>query len=150
MQRRLLGGTYECSLDNRFRLAIPSRLREPFDEGATVGWWIDECLIVAPTSRWSDLVEDVFGTMSILDDQARELSRFLLAGAYPHDLDGQGRIPLAAELREYAGIEGNKVKVVGARDYLEVWDPGRLAARFASLRKEGVSAYAKRLAPRVA
>lgn len=150
MQRRLLSGTYECSLDNRFRLAIPARLRGPFAEGATVGWWLDEGLIVVPTTEWSTLVHRTFGDMSVLDDEARELSRFLLAGAYDHELDGQGRIPLAADLREYAGIEGGKVKVVGAGEYLEVWDPTRLANRFAELRREGVSARAKRLASRVA
>ena len=149
MQRRLLSGTYECSLDNRFRLAIPARLRDPFEDGATVGWWIDECLIVVPTSEWSPLVDRTFGQMSILDDEARELSRFLLAGAYHHDIDGQGRIPLAADLREHAGIDGGKVKVVGAGEYLEVWDPSRLTDRFAELRREGVSARAKRLAGRI-
>jgi MraZ protein len=149
MQRRLLSGTYECSLDDRSRLAIPARLREPFSEGATIGWWLDEGLILVPTAEWPGLIERVFGSMSVLDDDARELSRFLLSGAYDHELDGQGRIPVAAELREYAGIEGRKVKVIGAREYLEVWEPSRLADRFSHLRREGVSARAKRLAGRV-
>ena len=150
MQRRLLSGTYECSLDSRFRMAIPARVREPFANGATVGWWIDECLIIAPADEWSNLLERTFGTMSVLDDEARELSRFLIAGVYNHDLDGQGRVPLAPELREHAGIEGKRVKVIGVGDYLEVWDPSRLAARFAKLRQEGVSARAQRLADRIA
>lgn len=150
MQRRPLSGTYECSLDSRFRMAIPARVREPFADGATVGWWIDECLIIAPESEWSSLVDRTFGTMNVLDDESRELSRFLLAGVYHHDLDGQGRVPLAQDLREHAGIEGNKVKVIGVGEYLEVWDPDRLAARFAKLRQEGVSARAQRLADRIA
>jgi transcriptional regulator MraZ len=149
MQRRLLSGTHECSLDARHRMAIPARLREPFAAGATVGWWIDECLIVVPSTEWSSLIERTFGSMSLLDDEARELSRFLIAGAFHHDLDRQGRIPLAPELREHAGIDA-KVKVIGVGEYLEVWDPGRLAERFAKLRDEGVSARAKRLADRVA
>jgi MraZ protein len=150
MQRRPLSGTYECSLDSRFRMAIPARVREPFADGATVGWWIDECLIIAPESEWSSLVDRTFGTMNVLDDESRELSRFLLAGVYNHDLDGQGRVPLAQDLREHAGIEGNKVKVIGVGEYLEVWDPDKLAARFARLRQEGVSARAQRLADRIA
>lgn len=150
MQRRLLSGTHECSLDSRFRLAIPARLREPFQGGVTVGWWIDECLIITPTEDWPALVESTFGTMSVLDDEARELSRFLIAGVYNHDLDGQGRVPLAPELREHAGIGGKKVKVIGVGEYLEVWDPDRLAARFAKLRQEGVAARAQRLADRIA
>lgn len=149
MQRRLLSGMYECSLDNRFRLAIPARLREPFAEGAMVGWWIDECLVVVPSAEWTSLIDRTFGTMSVLDDEARELSRFLSAGAFHHELDKQGRIPLTAELREHAGIEDNKVRLVGTGEYLEIWEPGRIADRFAKFRREGVSHHAKRLAARV-
>ncbi|WP_217923880.1 division/cell wall cluster transcriptional repressor MraZ [Miltoncostaea oceani] len=150
MQRRLLSGTYECSLDSRFRLAVPAKLREPFAEGAVVGWWIDECLVVVPSGDWTPLVDRTFGTMSVLDDEARELSRFIIAGAFTHELDKQGRIPLTAELREHAGIGDSKVRLIGVGDYLEIWDPARLAERFAKLRREGVSHHAKRLAARVA
>jgi MraZ protein len=150
MQRRLLSGTYECSLDSRFRLAVPAKLREPFAEGAMVGWWIDECLVVVPSGDWTPLVDRTFGTMSVLDDEARELSRFILAGAFHHELDKQGRIPLTADLREHAGITDAKVRLIGVGDYLEIWDPARLADRFATLRREGVSHHAKRLAARVA
>ena len=150
MQRRLLNGTYECSLDNRFRMAIPARLREPFAAGATVGRWIDECLIVVPTLEWSPLVERTFGTMSLFDDTARDVNRFIIGSALHHDLDRQGRLPLSAELRDYAGIGDGSVKLVGVGEYLEAWDPAQLAARFAALLREGVSVHAKRLADRVA
>jgi len=148
MNRRLLSGTYECSLDNRHRVAIPARVRDPFVGGAVVGWWIDECLVVVPRTEWPTLMERTFGQMSLLDDDQRELSRFLMAGAFEQDLDRQGRVLLPAELREHAGIDG-KAKVVGAGDYLELWDPERLTSKFAALREEGVSARAKRLADRV-
>jgi len=148
VQRRLLSGTYECSLDNRFRMAIPARVRDPFVAGAMVGWWFDDCVIIVPRHEWPAMVQRTFGAMSLLDDEQRDLSRFLLAGAYDQELDRQGRVLLPAELREHAGL-GGRAKVVGAGDYLEVWDPDRLAERFAGLRREGVSVRAKRLADRV-
>ena len=37
MGARLLSGTYECSLDSRFRLAVPARLRDAFAGGAVLG-----------------------------------------------------------------------------------------------------------------
>jgi len=149
MQRRLLSGNYECSLDDRHRMAIPARVRDPFAQGAIVAWWIDPCLVVVPRHEWPTLVERTFGAMSVLDDDQRELSRFLLAGAFEQDLDRQGRVLLPAELREHAGVE-DRAKVLGAGDYLEIWNPERLAQRFAELRKEGVSNRAKRLAGRLA
>ena len=149
MHHRLLSGTYECSLDNRFRMAIPARLREPFVGGATVGWWIDQCLIVVPTLEYSSLVERTFGAMSLFDDSARDMNRFIIGSALHHELDRQGRIPLSAELREYAEMGDGSVKLVGVGEYLEAWDPAKLAERFAALRREGVSVHAKRLADRV-
>jgi MraZ protein len=149
MQRRLLSGTYECSLDNRFRLAIPARLRESFAAGATVGWWLDSCLILAPRLEYPALIERTFGSMSVLDDDGRELGRFLIGSALEHELDRQGRVPLAPRLREHAGIE-DRATLVGVGDYMEVWNPDRLEERLAQLRREGVSNRAKRLAGRVA
>ena len=79
------------------------------------------------------------------------MSRFLGAGAFHHDLDRQGRIPLARRAAASTpGMEDGKVKLVGVGEYLEVWDPAPPADRFAKLRREGVSARAKRLAGRVA
>jgi len=148
MQHRLLSGTYECSLDNRFRIAIPAKLREPFAGGATVAWWLDPCLVVVPRGEFPDLIRRTFGAMSVLDDDGRELSRYLLAGAYEQDgLDRQGRVLVPAELRDHAALDG-RVKVIGAGDYLELWNPERLSGRFAALHREGVSSRAKRLAER--
>lgn len=94
-------------------------------------------------------MERIFGQMSVLDDDQRELSRFLMAGAFEQELDRQGRVLVPAELREHAGID-RVAKVVGTGEYLEIWEPSALATRFASLRQEGISTRAKRLADRVA
>lgn len=149
MARRLLSGTHECSLDDRNRLAIPARLRDGFDEGVVIAWWIDPCLVAVPAPEWAPLIERTFGSMSVLDDDQRELSRFLLAGAYEQDLDKQGRVLLPAELREHAEIT-DRAKVIGSGDYLELWNPQTLDERFEQLRREGVSTRAKRLASRLA
>lgn len=149
MQNRLLSGTYECNLDNRHRLAVPARVRDRFAEGAVLAWWIDPCLVVVPRLEWGALIERTFGSMSVLDDDQRELSRYLLAGAYEQELDKQGRLLIPTELRAHADV-GKSVKVVGAGDYLEVWNPQSLSDRFSQLQEEGVSSRAKRLANRMA
>ena len=146
---RLLSGTYECSLDDRSRVAIPARLREPFADGTVTAWWLDDCLVVVPRFEWPGFIEGTFGRMSVLDDDQREISRFLLAGAFEQEgLDKQGRLLVPAELREHAGLDG-KVKVVGAGSYLELWNPDRLQERFDRLRTDGVAQRAARLAQRM-
>ena len=144
MQRRLLSGTYECSLDNRFRVAIPARLRAPFADGVVVARGLDPCLVVFPGVAFTEVIEREFGATSLLDTDGRALSRFLTAWAFEQELDRQGRILVPAELRAIAGLDG-RVKVVGRGDHLEVWDPERLAADFDELLREGVSERAKRL-----
>jgi MraZ protein len=149
MQQPLLNGTYECTLDDRSRLAIPARVREHFSRGAMVGWFLDECIVVVPLDRWDALITDTFGSLSILRDDQRELLRYILSGAHDQpELDKQGRILVSAELREYADLQG-KVKVVGAGPYLEVWNPARLGEKVQHLRQEGVSNRAASIAERL-
>ncbi len=130
-------------------MAIPARLRDPFADGTVTAWWLDECLVVVPRLEWPSFIEGTFGRMSVLDDDQRELSRFLLAGAFEQEtLDKQGRVVVPAELREHAGLDG-KVKVLGVGSYLELWDPGRLTERFERLKSDGVAQRAARLASRI-
>lgn len=144
MGYRALQGTYECRLDDRFRFAIPAKLRASFENGCVIAWWFDDCLIVAPPDVWGTMLETNFGTTSVLNDPSRELLRFFRAGADEQMLDKQGRILVPAHARAHAGLEGT-VNVVGAGDYIEVWNPEKLAARFEALRTKGVSQYAKEL-----
>lgn len=150
MQQTSLIGTYECTLDDRSRLAIPSRLREYFPDGAIVGRWLDDdCAIVVPRGDWDGLLERTFGAMSILDDRQRDLMRYIYSGAFPQpELDKQGRILVSAEIREFAGLEG-KVKVAGAGAYLELWNPDRWNNKLNNIRQEGVSNRATTVAKRL-
>jgi MraZ protein len=150
MQHPLLIGNYECTLDDRSRLAIPARLREHFPDGAIVGWFLDDCAVVVPRLEWDPLIQKTFGSLSILRDEQRDLLRYILGGAFPQpELDKQGRVLISAELREFAGLDG-KVKVVGAGEYLEVWNPTRLNDKFRRLREEGVSNRATSVAESLA
>jgi transcriptional regulator MraZ len=54
--------------------------------------------------------------------EARQMSRFLFAGATETELDKQGRIMVPAPLLEHAKLKRDVV-VAGVRDHLELWDP---------------------------
>ena len=149
MQRRLLSGTYECSLDDRFRLAIPARLREPFVGGRDVGWWIDDCLVVVPTSEWPALVERTFGAMSVLDDDGPRAEP--LPASRARSTTSSTARAASRSRPSCASTPASRT----ARSRSSAWastsrsgNPARLAERFAELRREGVSARAKRLAGR--
>ena len=114
-------GEYRHSVDDKGRIAIPSRFRARLDDGAFVARWIDTCLAVFPRDEWDRLAEKVAG-LPLSDAGSRTFQRFVFAGAFEVELDRQGRIVLPASLRSFAGLAGEAV-VVGSRDHAEIWAP---------------------------
>ena len=72
-----------------------------------------------PVSMWSEIVER-FRKMPVTDVRAQAAMRMMFANASDCELDKQGRILLPAQLREYAGIEGDAI-LVGMANRIEIW-----------------------------
>lgn len=116
-------GEYRHSVDEKGRIAIPSRFRAQLDDGAFVSRWIDACLAVFPKNEWDVLAEKV-SALPLADASSRTFQRFIFAGAFEVELDRQGRIVVPPTLREFVGLEGEAV-IVGSRDHAEIWAPSR-------------------------
>ena len=54
-------GEYEHNLDDKGRLAIPSRFREELGEGVVVTRGFDRCLMGFPRPTWEKLAQQVSG-----------------------------------------------------------------------------------------
>jgi MraZ protein len=116
-------GEYRHSVDDKGRIAVPSKFRAQLDNGAVVSRWVDDCLAIHTPAGWNTLAEKV-ASLPIGDPNARLFERFIFGGAFDTTLDGQGRVLLPANLRDLAHLEGQAV-VVGSRDHAEIWEPGR-------------------------
>jgi MraZ protein len=116
-------GEYRHSVDDKGRIAVPSKFRSQLDGGAVVSRWLDSCLAIHTRAGWDALAEKV-ATLPITDASSRLFQRFIFAGAVETTLDGQGRVLLPTYLRDMAGLEGEAV-VVGSRDHAEIWAPAR-------------------------
>lgn len=116
-------GEYRHSVDDKGRLAVPSRFRAQLDAGLVVSRWLDDCLAVHTREGW-DALADKVAQLPVTDGNARRFARWIFAGASETTLDGQGRVLLPAFLRENAGLGGEAV-VVGARDHAEIWAPDK-------------------------
>lgn len=114
-------GEYRHSVDDKGRLAIPSRFRAQLEGGAFVSRWIDACLAVFPKDEWDKLAAKV-AALPLADASSRTFQRFIFAGAFEVELDRQGRIVVPSSLRGFAGLETEAV-VVGSRDHAEIWAP---------------------------
>lgn len=136
-------GRHNHNLDAKGRLALPARFRDKLADGVVITRGFDPCLLVYPMEAWMPLAERVAG-LSISDPDVRKLRRMLFADAVDVQLDGQGRVLIPAELREYASIEREAI-VVGVHTFIEIWTPETWGVQSANIDRDG-STIAERLA----
>ncbi len=119
-------GINTVSLDEKGRLAIPSRCREVLDICSTHGQLVvtidteERCLLMYPLIHWED-IEKKIERLPSFNYAARRIQRLLIGHATEVLLDNQGRILLPQELREYAGLKKRTV-LVGQGKKIEIWD----------------------------
>ena len=112
-------GEFEHTMDDKGRLAIPSRFREELGDGVVVTRGFDRCLMGFPRAVWERLAQQV-SSLSLGQGEARNLRRLLFSGAADIMLDKQGRILIPQNLREYAEL-GDQVIVAGLNTHFEIW-----------------------------
>ena len=70
---------------------------------------------------WESFVASQLEGLNPFSREARQMSRYMFAGAAETELDKQGRVMVPPPLLEHAGL-GREVVVAGVRDHLEIWD----------------------------
>lgn len=113
-------GEYSHTIDEKGRLAIPSKFRAVLSKGAVVTRGLDQCLFVYPSNEWKKLAKKL-ASLPISKSNTRAFARLMLAGAMDVVLDVQGRMIMPEYLRAYAHLSKNVV-LAGLYNRLEVWD----------------------------
>lgn len=118
-------GSYMYAVDEKGRISLPAKLRKYVSPEANETFVItrgfEKCLFVYPADEWNKLEANLRG-LSSYDPEHRRFIRTLLELASESQLDGQARLSIPQELREYANIE-NEVRVIGTLDKIEFWNP---------------------------
>ena len=96
-------GEYHHSVDDKGRLAIPTKFRQDLKRGAVVTRGLDGCLFVYTLAEWTKLA-DKLAALPVGNADSRAFGRLMLAGAMDVKLDGQGRVVLPEYLRDYAHL----------------------------------------------
>lgn len=112
-------GEYNHTIDAKGRLIVPAKFREMLGEEFVVTKGLDGCLFVYPNAEWKNF-EDKLKTLPLTNKNARQFTRFFLAGAATCEVDKQGRILLPQILREFAELE-KEVVLVGVASRIEIW-----------------------------
>lgn len=113
-------GEYQHVVDQKKRVAIPSKFRVRFKKGAVITRGLDSCLFIYPKAEWDSIAEKL-GNMPVGERSTRSFVRLMLAGAVDVELDSQGRVLVPEYLKQYAKI-GKNVVLAGLFNRLELWD----------------------------
>src|SRR5574343_533316 len=123
-------GAIALTLDAKGRLAIPARHREPL-AAALAGREADaeggliltahphKCLLLYPEPAWAPIRDRILKAPSF-DTRSAALKRVLIGNAREEGMDSAGRLLIAPELRDFAGLE-RKVWMVGLGSHFELW-----------------------------
>jgi len=113
-------GEYQHTIDEKGRMAVPTKFRKELERGAVVTRGLDNCLSLYTKKAWDDLAKKL-QQLPISQSKSRAFARLMLAGAMDVTLDKQGRVMLPEYLRKYADLS-KRVIVAGLLDRLELWD----------------------------
>lgn len=113
-------GEFEYRIDEKGRVPLPPRFRQCFKDGVIVAPSPEKCLSVYTILEWTKMADGLTNG-GLPPSKIRKILRALLGTAFQTEIDAQGRINLPVTLRMYAGLGGDVV-VVGANNYLELWD----------------------------
>ena len=119
-------GTYEHTVDERGRLAIPVRYRAALAPIVVLAKGPDGCLEVYTPQEFERKAGHLLaGATNRQRD--RRLGRAFFGGAAEVEIDSQGRVLIPAPFRQWAGLTGPAV-ILGRGAFLELWSASRWEA----------------------
>ena len=122
----LLTGSFERTVDERNRIAVPKRMRELLlaqSAAIYLAPGTDGSLSLYSETAFTHLAEQLAHASPTAQD-VRSFSRLFYAQAERMEIDKQGRVRISAELSQFASL-GKEVVLIGVGDHLEIWDKQR-------------------------
>ncbi|MEL6863497.1 MAG: division/cell wall cluster transcriptional repressor MraZ [Bacteroidota bacterium] len=120
-------GEYECKIDAKGRMRMPSMLiKQLAGEGEltfVINRGIEPCLTLYPKDVWDKIVKKVNGLNTYIKKN-RDFIRYFYRGATELALDSSDRVLLPKRLTEYAGIE-KEVILFAVNDRIEIWSANK-------------------------
>lgn len=127
-------GEFDCKLDAKGRLMVPSGLKKQLpnveQEGLVINRGFEKHLVIYPKKVWEKIVEDL-SQLNPYEQKNREFIRLFTRGATELTMDAAGRVNLPNSLMSSVGIENNTELVLACQfDKVEVWSKKAYEALF--------------------
>ena len=116
-------GEFEYRIDEKGRIPVPPKFRAELKDGLVLTPGVEKCITAYPVREWKKIADNLT-TGTVTSSKLRKLNRAIFATAFSLSLDGQGRVALPQQLREYAAITDSAV-ITGANTYFELWNKER-------------------------
>ena len=123
----MLRGNFSTKLDAQGRVKIPTAHRKLIQEEYGFDLYVTsvtgENLLIYPMREWEEIEARLLEPPKMLPEKVKFLRHANYYGQVA-SMDKQGRVSIAAHLREATQIEG-EVAVMGYLTYLQVWNRDR-------------------------
>lgn len=118
-------GTYECKVDAKGRLMMPSALKKQLNPVLQNGFVLKRavfqpCLELYPMVEWETLMQKV-NKLNKFKKKNNDFIRRFTAGVKVVEIDSNGRLLIPKDLTVFAKISKNIV-VSSAINIIEIWD----------------------------
>lgn len=116
-------GEFDCKLDAKGRMMIPSSLKKQLPEaereGLVINRGFEKHLVIYTKREWDTITEEL-SKLNVYEKKSRDFIRYFTRGATELTLDSANRILFPKVLMEYAGISG-EVVLSCVLNKIEVW-----------------------------
>ncbi len=121
-------GTYECKVDAKGRLMVPSALKKQLAPMMQDGFVIkrsvfQNCLELYPMEEWNVLMSRV-NRLNRFKKKNNDFIRKFTAGVKTVEVDANGRLLIPRDLVGFAGIQ-KEIVLSSAINIVEIWDKDR-------------------------
>ena len=132
-------GTYECKIDVKGRLLIPSALKKQLSPVIQKGFVLkravfQNCLELYPLVQWEELIKKV-NSLNRFKKKNNDFIRRFTAGVKFIELDGNGRLLIPKDLIEFSNIN-REVTLSTSVNIIEIWDKSSYEKAIADSRNE--------------
>jgi MraZ protein len=121
-------GEYDCKIDAKGRMRLPSQLIKQFDgleqSGFVMNRGFEKCLTLYPKIEWDKITKEL-GQLNQYVKKNRNFIRYFFRGATELNIDNSDRILIKKNLKDYANINKdvvitcflNKIEIWAAEEY---------------------------------
>lgn len=116
-------GEYECKIDPKGRLRMPTDLVSQLGEGQShafvVNRGFEKCLMLYPEPVWEKITNEI-NQLNLYNKKNRDFVRYFYRGAQKLEMDSADRILITKRLLEYAGVDKDVI-LSAYNDRIEIW-----------------------------